>query len=91
MRNTLPATLLRPWPSDMLKFSSAILRSASALWPSGITSAVSTGLYSSGFWQRISRPQARAAARVASPWRACRANTLGRPSSSSIAIASCRP
>ena len=37
MRKTLPATLPRPVPSDMLKRSSTILRNASASWPSGIS------------------------------------------------------
>src|SRR5262249_54759658 len=40
MRNTLPASLVRPVPSDTSKRSSAILRKASALCPSGISRAV---------------------------------------------------
>ncbi len=41
MRKIRPATLPNPWPSDMSKLSSTTLRSASALWPSGIITPVS--------------------------------------------------
>ena len=40
IRNTLPATLAKPVPSDTSNWSSATLRKASALWPSGISTAV---------------------------------------------------
>src|SRR5580658_10798490 len=48
MRNTLPATFERPEPSEMLYFSSAILRNLSASCPGGISTAVKTGEYSAG-------------------------------------------
>ncbi|MNY34476.1 hypothetical protein D3C86_1688220 [compost metagenome] len=91
MRNTLPDSLDSPWPSDILKFSSTTLRSASALWPSGMTTAVSAGLYSAGFWHRISSPQAFTQARVASAWRRWRANTFCKPSSWRMSHASDSP
>src|SRR5271154_2067412 len=48
IRNTLPATFDKPEPSEMLYFSSAILRNLSASCPGGISTAVKTGEYSAG-------------------------------------------
>ncbi|HET9036552.1 MAG TPA: hypothetical protein VFN45_10115 [Myxococcaceae bacterium] len=47
--------------------------------------------YSAGTRGSNSSPQPRTAARLASAWRACRAKTVGRPSSWSIASDSRRP
>src|SRR5271165_2956939 len=91
MRKTRPLSLLKPAPSDMSKRRKMISRSRSASCPSGITTAVSTLEYSRGSWQRISRPQAFTAARVAEAWRACRAKTFSSPSSCNMAIASRSP
>src|SRR5258708_37849361 len=79
MRKTLPASLLKPAPSDISNLSSTILRSASALPPGGIITAVSALEYSAGLRQRISRPQPRTARRVASAWRSGRGGAVRRP------------
>jgi len=69
MRKIFPFNLPRPVPSDMSKRSSTIRRNPSASRPSGITTAVSTPLYSAGFTATMSRPHAFTAARVARPKR----------------------
>src|SRR5260221_601400 len=64
-----------------------ILRSASASWPAGIITAVREFEYSSGDAHRISRPQARTARRVLSPWRAGRSGGRSRgPHSPTAAV-----
>src|ERR1700674_2454184 len=77
MRKTLPASLERPAPRDISKFSRMILRRRSASWPAGVKTAVVVPEYSSAFSQTISRPQARTAERAASAWRCWRRKTVG--------------
>src|SRR3982074_3505516 len=91
MRNTLPASLLRPEPSDMLYPSSTVLRNLSASCPGGISTAVSTGEYSAGSRHNTSRPQCATATRVAAARRWWRAKTATNPPSSHNAKASRRP
>ena len=56
--DTLSATLLRPDPSDMSNRSSTTPRNASAEWPSGIRTVVSTGECSRSSVHCTSSPQA---------------------------------
>ena len=91
MRKTAPESLASPTPSDMSNRSSTTARNRSASCPGGVITAVIDALYSSGSAQRTSRPHALTARRVASAWRACRANTCSRPSSRSMASASFSP
>ena len=91
MRNMRPLTLPRPVPSDRSKRWWIVWRTRSASMPSGVITPVSTGEYTAGSAHWISRPHARTAARTPSAQRAWRANTFGRPSSSSMSSASDRP
>ena len=88
IRNTRPASLPSPAPSDMSKRSRMILRTASA---SGVITAVNDAEYSRSSRHSTSRPHAPTAARVAAACRWWRANTFSSPSSRSMAIASRRP
>ena len=91
IRNTLPASLPSPAPSDMSKRSRMSRRTSSASWPSGSSTAVSEPECSRSSAHSTSSPHARTAARVAAACRWWRAKTAGRPSSASIAQGLAQP
>ena len=89
MRNTLPASLPRPVPSDMSNVLEDQASQAVRIVPLGHDDRRQrVRVLAAAPRTRSPGPTPRTAARVASPCRGCRANTVRSPSSCSIASAS---